>query len=192
MFDYNSKSNNGVVDFGKIICFDFDGVIAKFEGWKGADVFGEPIDGAVEIINKLKEEGWYICIFTSRLVTIKLYLYLMVNKIPYDDINGRKNDKDNLILQSYHSSPVIEYESNFGNIYWKHNPPFSSIKPVASIYVDDMDWRQNGKNFTKKEWKELYRTIKSREQRKIQLRYKVSTFVNKTVYRRFIKFFSEL
>ena len=29
----------------KTICVDFDGVIAQYDGFKGNDIFGDPIDG---------------------------------------------------------------------------------------------------------------------------------------------------
>src|SRR3989344_7925162 len=48
------------------ICIDFDGVIAKYEGWKGEDHYGEPIEGAKEFLEKMQSVGLKFIIFTTR------------------------------------------------------------------------------------------------------------------------------
>lgn len=39
----------------KTICVDFDGVIAQYDGFKGNDIFGDPIDGVQSAMEVLKE-----------------------------------------------------------------------------------------------------------------------------------------
>lgn len=47
------------------VCVDLDGVLAKYDGWRGLETFGEPIPGAVEFTRQLSD--WAeVVIFTSR------------------------------------------------------------------------------------------------------------------------------
>jgi hypothetical protein len=89
-------------------CFDFDGVISEYQGWKGVDAFGEPIQGTIDTMKKLKKEGWFVTIFTTRKATPLLIEWLDKNKVPYDSINSTA-----------------------------HNPPNTSNKPLFDIVIDD-------------------------------------------------------
>ncbi|MCS3133707.1 hypothetical protein NXW30_14985 [Phocaeicola vulgatus] len=40
----------------KTICVDFDGVIAQYDGFKGNDIFGDPIDGVQSAMEVLKRK----------------------------------------------------------------------------------------------------------------------------------------
>lgn len=92
----------------KTICFDFDGVIAKFSGWKGEDVFGSPNWDVVDAMKKLKIDGYRVIIWTTRRVTPALKAYLSRNNIPYESINS-----------------------------CRHNPPGTSLKPIYHVLIDD-------------------------------------------------------
>lgn len=50
----------------KIIAFDFDGVLAEYNGWRGADVLGDPIPGAKECVNNLRKQGYSVVVFSVR------------------------------------------------------------------------------------------------------------------------------
>ena len=53
---------------GKRILIDFDQTIHKYtNGWDDGIIYDEPIEGAKESINKLREDGYEVIIFTSRL-----------------------------------------------------------------------------------------------------------------------------
>ena len=108
----------------KIIAIDFDGTIAHYDGWKGLDVFGEPIEGAVEAIQKLKAEGHKIIIHTCRRPTDKLKDYLKEHNIPYDEINGQ-----------YPDSKAEKY---------RQGDPSLPIKIHADIYIDDRGMQFQG------------------------------------------------
>lgn len=107
----------------KRICIDLDGVIANFK--QNQETYSDvlPIDGAVEKINKLKEAGHYIIIFTARHM---------------------KTCNGNVSL-------VIAKQGKI-TLDWlaKHNVPFDEIhfgKPWADVYIDDnafrfSDWSQ--------------------------------------------------
>lgn len=74
----------------RTLAVDFDGVIADYSrGFQGADVFGEPIEGAVAALQQLKHAGWRILIHTARPVTPAMEIYLQRHAIPYDGIEGK-------------------------------------------------------------------------------------------------------
>ncbi len=91
----------------RTIAFDFDGVIAKYEGFKGGDHINEPIPAVVDTIKKLKEMGHKILIHSTRGNDF-LKKYCEQFSIPVDFINR---------------NPDLEGE----------NPG----KPIAFVYVDD-------------------------------------------------------
>lgn len=92
----------------KTICFDFDGVIAKYDGWKGVDVFGSPNWQVVQAIKALHAKGHHIIIWTTRTSTPALRSYLHRNKIPHHSVNSTS-----------------------------HNPPGTSAKPIFDLMIDD-------------------------------------------------------
>lgn len=50
------------------IAIDFDGTIAQYDGWQGADVCGDPIPGALAFMEQLVEWGYKPWIFSARAV----------------------------------------------------------------------------------------------------------------------------
>lgn len=70
-----------------IIAVDFDGVIAKYDGFCGKRVFGKPIDGVRDGLASLRANGHTILINTTRLEVDEVSKYLDKNKLPYDHIN---------------------------------------------------------------------------------------------------------
>ncbi len=75
----------------KTIAFDFDGVIAKYEGFVSKEDEKEPVFEVVEAIKKLKEKGFKILIHSTRGDDF-LKMYCEKYFIPYDFIN-RRTDK---------------------------------------------------------------------------------------------------
>lgn len=107
------------------ICIDLDGVICelKKEGEKYEDL--KPIEGAVETIRKLKDEGHYIIIYTARhMKTCNGNIYEVIAKIGKITLKWLE----------------------------KHQIPYDEIvfgKPWADIYIDDNAFRFNGwENFS--------------------------------------------
>lgn len=49
------------------IGFDLDGTLAKYDGWKGLDHIGDPVEPMVERIKKLHERGVKVKILTARV-----------------------------------------------------------------------------------------------------------------------------
>lgn len=51
----------------KTLVFDVDGVIFEYDSWQGIDLYGEPIQEMIDLINKLYDSGKYeICIWSTR------------------------------------------------------------------------------------------------------------------------------
>ena len=51
--------------------FDLDGVLAKYDGWKGIDHIGEPVKPMVELIKQMHDEGKVVKIMTARVAPRK-------------------------------------------------------------------------------------------------------------------------
>jgi hypothetical protein len=47
--------------------YDFDASLATYDGWKGADIVGEPIENSVRRIKKWLKDGKKVVIFTARV-----------------------------------------------------------------------------------------------------------------------------
>lgn len=91
----------------RVYAFDFDGVIAEYDGWKGEEVQGTPRDAVVNAIRILKKQGCIIIIHSTRGDEI-LKQYCKEHDIPVDYIN---------------ENPIIG-GANQG-------------KPMATAYIDD-------------------------------------------------------
>jgi hypothetical protein len=122
-----------------IIAVDFDGVICSYkDGWQGVDKFGALVPGAVDVLNRLRNEGHKIIIHTARVPTKKLVEFLIKNNVPYDAINQNPMD-------------------NFGHYYKKLdiNPEGVPRKVVADIYIDDRGITFDG------DWYKIYENIQT-------------------------------
>ncbi|MFW5953619.1 MAG: hypothetical protein ACOCSJ_05590 [Candidatus Natronoplasma sp.] len=106
----------------KVIAIDFDGTLFEYDGWKNSNHYGEPIDGAKEIVEKLRDKGFKIMIFTTRGNEKVVKEALEEYDIPYDYIN-----------ENPHTPPEAE---------------ISDVKPPANYYIDDRaiafkgDWKE--------------------------------------------------
>lgn len=96
--------------------FDFDGVIARYDGFQGREVANEPIPEVVEAIRKIKSLGHTIIIHSTRGNGF-LRTYLTAHDIPFDYINENPNKMGD-------------------------NPN----KPIAYVYVDDRAVCYNGQS----------------------------------------------
>jgi histidinol phosphatase-like enzyme len=98
-----------------IAAIDLDGTILEYDGWKGPAHFGKPVAGIIDELGTLKREGWAIVIWTCRANDFALKAHLEKYQVPYDYINKHP---------------------------WQ--PPGSSHKVYADVYVDDRGLRFNG------------------------------------------------
>ena len=88
----------------RTIAVDFDGVIAEYDGYKGAGVLGNPRPDVVEALRVLNGEGWKIVIHTTRGQK-EIAAYLEQHGIPCDEVN-RNSD-----YQTQGPKPVAD-------VYW--------------------------------------------------------------------------
>ncbi len=100
----------------RTIAFDFDGVIASYDGFVHKDDVKEPLPEMVKAIMLLKEQGHKILIHSTRGDEF-LKMYCEKYAIPFDYIN-RRPDKEG------------------------DNPG----KPIAFVYVDDRAICYKGQN----------------------------------------------
>jgi hypothetical protein len=83
------------VSHQKTVCFDFDGVLASYDGWKGGAI-GEPIPEGEVLASACRAMGYKIVISTCRThpqhgpyegQLQAMEVWLDENKIPYDEID---------------------------------------------------------------------------------------------------------
>ncbi len=118
----------------KVVAIDFDGTLFEYDGWKNSAHYGEPIDGAKEAVEKLRDRGFKIMIFTTRGNVEGVKEALEKYDIPYDYIN-----------ENPHAPPEAD---------------ISDVKPPANYYIDDRavhftgDWNEVMKEIEKREKEE--------------------------------------
>lgn len=90
------------------VAVDFDGTLSEYNGWRGIGVYGDPREGAIQMMKDFRNKGYKIVIHTCRDEDDDVAKWLDEHDIPYDHINNNPN-----------------------------NPPGTSHKPTADAYVDD-------------------------------------------------------
>ena len=100
------------MEFQKTVCFDFDGVCATYDTWKGVDVFGDPIPETANLVRLLRIAKYRCILWTTRKMTPALLEWLAHHNFIFDSINA-----------------------------CDHNPPDTSNKPIAELYIDDRGFR---------------------------------------------------
>lgn len=98
------------------IAIDFDGVLHGYsKGYQDGEIYDPPVPGAAEAMKKMKEQGHYLYIFTTR-----------TNKI----FKKKGDDKD----EKYQENQIKEWMA-------KHDIPYDKIwtfgKPMADLFIDD-------------------------------------------------------
>jgi len=96
----------------RVIAIDFDGVIHQYRGWNGEGKFNKPMQGAKEGIDRIREEGYKVLIFTCRIDTDAVKEWLDKYDIRYDGINEHL-------------------------VKFSHTDKTPTMKPLADAYVDD-------------------------------------------------------
>lgn len=71
----------------KVLAVDLDGTLLKYDRFRGLDHFGEPVEGMVELLLKVREAGWDIVIWTVREKSVIMIEHLLKYNVPYDYIN---------------------------------------------------------------------------------------------------------
>lgn len=94
----------------QVAVVDLDGTLAKYDRWRGADHFGEPVPGAREAIFEMHSWGWLIIVYTTRGNKASVEKWLDDHEIYFDEVNS-----------------------------FAHNPDGCSDKPIATVYFDDRE-----------------------------------------------------
>ncbi len=79
----------------KTVLIDFDGVIHSYtSGWQGANVIPDPpVEGIRDEIIRIREAGYKVVIFSSRVTTgelLPIIRYLDKHDVPFDGITDKK------------------------------------------------------------------------------------------------------
>lgn len=108
----------------KVIAVDADGTLLEYDGWQGVGKFGKPIDGAKEALEKLKEAGYTIIIFTTRGDDVEaLGGYLYQCGIPFDHLNANPEgappnvSKQKVDAGVFIDDKAITFDGNWKGMY---------------------------------------------------------------------------
>lgn len=110
------KDKKKVTEHRTRVCVDLDGVLAKYDGWKGIEHIGPPIEGALDFAKKIAKFA-EIVVYTSRCSAETIEL------------------EDSQMTAGQARIHVIEWLE-------KHGFPFSDVyigqgKPKVHAYIDD-------------------------------------------------------
>lgn len=78
----------------KVLAVDLDGTLLKYDKFRGWDHFGEPNEGMIELLEKVREAGWEIAIWSVRKESEEMKSHLAKLNVPYDYINWQPWPKD--------------------------------------------------------------------------------------------------
>jgi hypothetical protein len=74
----------------KTVAVDFDATISEYYGWTGPFKFGPPLDGVKEFLAELKQQGYYILVYSCRpkneAITGAMENYLDKHGLVYDSV----------------------------------------------------------------------------------------------------------
>lgn len=105
----------------KTICFDFDGVLAEYDKWRGHAIIGKPIEENIELVRRLHREGNILILCTTRL-----------NDYPFVD---KPDKKDESVVNGFASEFLRHWLKDQGILEC-----FSVMgckKLFADYYIDD-------------------------------------------------------
>jgi len=89
-----------------LIAVDFDGVIAKYDGWEGYGIFGKPLPRVAEALAFLRDAGNEIIINTCRIELDLIEKYLKDNNIQYDYINHSPQTEERNLSKEKQSADI--------------------------------------------------------------------------------------
>lgn len=108
------QNKQAPIEHPRVVAFDLDGTLLSYDGDHTA--IGKPLPGIIGELQKIKDAGWYISIWTCRGDLEGVKEALDSYGVPYDFINENP-----------------------------HGPPDGSSKIFAHVYVDDRALSFDGK-----------------------------------------------
>lgn len=109
----------------RIVCIDFDGVISKYDGWKGSEHHGKPMRGAKGFVDRLIKAGFKPVIWTTR-DKIKIEKWLKENGFPDLEVTNIKYPS-----VVYIDDRCVQFKGDFNelvddlkeyDVYWRKKP----------------------------------------------------------------------
>ncbi len=106
----------------KTICIDIDGTISKYIEWVDANTFGDVLPHCAEAVHRLKADGWYVIIYTTRTDKAAIKNFLDNNNVPFDSINENPNQPANAIggkpiADVYIDDRAMQFDGHWENVY---------------------------------------------------------------------------
>lgn len=112
----------------KVAAVDFDGVLHKYRnGWQDGSIYDDPVAGSAEAMERLRREGYYVMIYSSRAGDRELdgqthkgqasevEDWLREHNIPFDEVwRGEKPIFDFLI-----DDRAIRFSPSDGGSRWR-------------------------------------------------------------------------
>ena len=105
------------------IVFDFDGVLCEYHGWRGHDEIGKPIDGMIELVKELYEQGYTLKLSTTRL-----------NPYPFGE-NSLMEGRDEVVASGKAKEIVMNWLQEQGILHCFKE--ITGYKPFGEVYIDD-------------------------------------------------------
>ena len=124
--DWLKKYIHGYVP---VLCLDFDGVLHSYSsGWKGAsNIPDNPVDGAIEWLDSLVEDGEAVCAMAPRFRTFDVCIYSSRSS----QFGGRRAMRKWLLKHGFRKDKI-------------ENLRFPLVKPAAQMTIDDRALTFNG------------------------------------------------
>lgn len=106
----------------KIVSIDFDGVLSQYDGWKGENVTGKPIEGARSFILNLIKSGYKPVVFTARKPEL---VSNWLNEFGFPDIEVTNTKYPSLV---YIDDRCVKFDGDFSklsddlkeyDVYWR-------------------------------------------------------------------------
>lgn len=143
----------------KTICIDIDGTISHYIEWVDSATFGEVLPHCAEAVHRLKADGWFVVIYTTRADKEQIAKFLAENNVPFDAINENPNQPENAIggkpvADVYLDDRAIQFDGHWENVYeqvtefkpWEENGGVSENPPVdycKSLLLEDFSQSMN-------------------------------------------------
>jgi NAD(P)-dependent dehydrogenase (short-subunit alcohol dehydrogenase family) len=107
----------------KTLAVDFDATISQYAGWKGLGKFGPIFPGCIGELQKVRDNGWKIVIWTTRGDDIDdVKKFLIDNKVPFDYINENvpgspeNLSKKKIIASVYLDDRAINFDGDWSGM----------------------------------------------------------------------------
>ncbi len=117
----------------RIVSIDFDGVLSKYDGWKGEENVDEPIEGSRDFVIMLIKCSYVPVIFTARKKEV-VENWLKIYNFPEIEVTNVKYPS-----VAYIDDRCVKFDGNFSelftnlkefDVYWrnKENKIFNDLK----------------------------------------------------------------